>query len=472
MDYSEQTEGEPADGAWACLRGKKVLLLQGPVGPFFRGLARDLRQAGAEVHKVNFNGGDKLFYWRDAVSFKGTLHEWPAWLKRYLRCHGIEVILLFGDCRPIHVCVDALARKQGCVVGVFEEGYVRPNHVTFELHGVNGHSGFAREMDSRLQEARVVPPLVQLGNTFWHAAAWAMLYFFAAWASQWFWTHGLHHRRLTILEGLPWLRSFARKQWFRWHERGVEQRLVTELRGRYFLVPLQVFNDAQVHVHSKYDDVPHFIGRVIKSFAEASARHKGALESDWLVFKHHPMDRGHVSYAAMIARLAQAHGVAQRVMYIHDQHLPTLLNHAKGVLVINSTVGLSALHHGAPTLVCGSAVYDLPGLTFQGEPCNFWAQARESAPDKQVLKRFTNNLIAHTQLNGSFYRPLSAWQNHCGVDLSGMFYNLAAWACQAAQEPGMPRADSLAGNLPGALVGMQPQSSPMTDGSDAQESRQ
>src|SRR5207253_3330067 len=42
------------------LRGKRVLLLQGPVGPFFRRLAARLRAAGAEVHKVNFNGGDGL----------------------------------------------------------------------------------------------------------------------------------------------------------------------------------------------------------------------------------------------------------------------------------------------------------------------------------------------------------------------------------------------------------------------------
>ena len=38
--------------------GKRVLLLQGPVGPFFSNLAHDLRHAGAEVLKVNFNAGD------------------------------------------------------------------------------------------------------------------------------------------------------------------------------------------------------------------------------------------------------------------------------------------------------------------------------------------------------------------------------------------------------------------------------
>lgn len=417
----------PPGDAGACLRGKKVLLLQGPVGPFFRGLAQDLRAAGAEVHKVNFNGGDKLFYWRAAQSFKGTLEEWPAWLERFIQAHDVEVILLFGDCRPVHRCVDALARKHRCVVGVFEEGYVRPHHVTFELHGVNGHSGFAKDFDTLMAQERSVQPLVPVDRTFWGAAWCAMAYFLAAWLSQGFWNNRLHHRWLSIWEGLFWLRSFGRKQWFRWRERGWQERLAGPLSGRYFLVPLQVHNDAQVHVHSKYDDVAHFIGRAIKSFAVALPSHggDGAAAPDLLVFKHHPMDRGHVGYGRLIARLAAEYGIPDRVVYLHDQHLPTLLRHAKGVAVINSTVGLSALHHGAPTLVCGSAIYDLPGLTFQGEPAAFWTEARQAVPDKVMLKRFTQSLIAHTQLNGSFYRHMSVWRNHSGVDLSGMFHNLA-----------------------------------------------
>ena len=41
--------------------GKRVLLLQGPNGPFFMRFAADLRQRGCTVTKVNFNSGDDLF---------------------------------------------------------------------------------------------------------------------------------------------------------------------------------------------------------------------------------------------------------------------------------------------------------------------------------------------------------------------------------------------------------------------------
>jgi len=85
---------------------------------------------------------------------------------------------------------------------------------------------------------------------------------------------------------------------------------------------------------------------------------------------------------ALIKKLASAAGIAARVHYIHDQHLPTLLEQVRGVVLVNSTVGLSALHHGAPTKVCGHALYDIPGLTYQGTLDQFWSVAPGARPDR------------------------------------------------------------------------------------------
>ena len=41
---------------------RDVLLLQGPIGPFFSRFSKELSERGFNVHKVNLNGGDKLFY--------------------------------------------------------------------------------------------------------------------------------------------------------------------------------------------------------------------------------------------------------------------------------------------------------------------------------------------------------------------------------------------------------------------------
>ena len=184
-------------------KGKRVLLLQGPVGPFFRNLAKDLEAVGAEVMKINFNAGDWLFYPRRASSFKGSLVDWLPELKRYLLENRIDAVLLFGDCRPVHEGVRQLGRKMGFAVGVFEEGYLRPDHVTFEPIGVNGHSQFHESLETWLEQqfntdvdteddaeaavsssGRLLDPHQKVGRTYWHGAIFGMLYFFAAWLGQ------------------------------------------------------------------------------------------------------------------------------------------------------------------------------------------------------------------------------------------------------------------------------------------------
>lgn len=47
---------------------RKFLFLQGPHGPFFSELARQLEAAGALCHRVGFNRGDQAF-WTNTQSF-------------------------------------------------------------------------------------------------------------------------------------------------------------------------------------------------------------------------------------------------------------------------------------------------------------------------------------------------------------------------------------------------------------------
>ena len=80
--------------------GARVLLLQGPVGPFFARFARDLAAVGARVSSIVFNGGDWLFQPRARV-WRGPMADWPDWLAAHLADEAIDVVFLFGDCRPI-----------------------------------------------------------------------------------------------------------------------------------------------------------------------------------------------------------------------------------------------------------------------------------------------------------------------------------------------------------------------------------
>ena len=162
--------------------------------------------------------------------------------------------------------------------------------------------------------------------------------------------------------------------------------------GTYYAVPLQVHSDTQITRCSNYTSIEQFIHEVVRSFA----RH--APPDSRLVFKVHPMDRGYKDYADLIAGLDMRLG-GGRLMYVDRVHLPTLLSNSRGLVNINSSVGISGLVHQIPVIALGTAVYDLPKLTWQGGLDEFWTKAKRPKPAK--VTRFVNLLLELNQGRGT-----------------------------------------------------------------------
>lgn len=377
---------------------KRVLLLQGPRGLFFTRFGHYLRKQGIKVYKINFNGGDEVFYpWPEALSFRKNLNDWEVFIENFICNRHIECIYLFGDCRPCHQTAIKVANQLGIAVFVFEEGYIRPDYITLEKYGVNGHSQIScnPKFYLNLSEPKVKNPR-PAKSSFLRRASSAVLYHFFELLMRWRYPYYKYHKQFSFLkEPFLWIKSGIRKIIYRVKDRHIEKNLTGPLRKKYFIVPLQVADDSQIVFHSKYKNVEQFMAEVIKSFAA-----KSAIDC-FLVIKHHPMDRGHKEYSTFINRIAKKHGVYDRVIYIHDMHLPTLLKNALGTIVINSTVGLSSLYHNTPLKVMGTAIYDLPDLTFQKDLSAFWHNP--GTINKKLYKRFSEYIIEHTQLNGSYY---------------------------------------------------------------------
>jgi capsular polysaccharide export protein len=415
----------PRQGGWTRFAGKRVLLLQGPHGPFFQRIANALVDAGAlAVEKINFNGGDALFYPKKAFAYRGSLGDWSAYVTTFIQKNNIDCILVFGDCRPIHIAARTVAYAHNVQYWVFEEGYVRPNFITFELHGVNGFTCLPNSRETyEVWSALSLSDEVQVPPSFKSAAKYAMAYFTAAtFAKPWFWRYQ-HHRNLTMMDGWYWIRSYIRKVRFRAKETHVLNDLKPQGLGNFFLVVLQVAADAQVAMHSPYESIAEFIVDTVRSFAHHAP--KDAV----LVIKHHPMDRGYSNYSDLIDQLAHRHDLSNRLRYIHDQHLPTLLENAQGVVTINSTVGLSALSHGTPVITMGKAVYDMQGLTCQEGLEAFWRNPQAHKPDPALHEKFRNYVIVHTQINGNFYVELAQ------ADASGLLWRAEHTPLLAAEKP-------------------------------------
>jgi capsular polysaccharide export protein len=196
---------------------RTVLLLQGLMGPLFRRLGQGLIKAGHRVHKINFNGGDRLF-WRlpNGIDYRDTLDEWPAALSRIIHQHGITDVALFGDCRAHHMPAIELCRELGVPVHVFEEGYVRPDWVTLELGGVNGHSSLPRDPAWYRETAAALPPVPahsQVPSSFRRRAIEGLAYNAADVLTRWHYPHWNNHRPWhPLVEAMGWARKLRRRK--------------------------------------------------------------------------------------------------------------------------------------------------------------------------------------------------------------------------------------------------------------------
>lgn len=379
---------------------QRVLMLQGPMGPFFGALADGLENAGIEVLKVNLNAGDRLFFNDErVVDYRGSLSAWPSWLEDFMVRHRIDTVLLFGDRRPYHVCAIEIAKRRQIEVFVFEEGYLRPNFVTLEAGGVNARSPACTDRTVHDQYVHLaVPEAAPVGRVFWPATFRIAAYAWANHLRKRDYPHYEHHRPLhPVGEGLRWIAGGLKKLRWQHRDRGKLGSYQGELSGRYFLCPLQVHNDSQVADCAAFPTVEDFIRHVACEFLEHADR------TMHLVFKHHPMDRAYRDYSRLMAKLAHDTGLGERLHYVADLHLPTMLRHARGTIVLNSTVGLQSLHHGTPTLALGEAPYVRAGLTFGGDLAAFFGAPGKV--DEGAVKAFESYLRHTSQLRGTFYKP-------------------------------------------------------------------
>jgi capsular polysaccharide export protein len=377
---------------------RSLLFLQGPHGPFFRQLGGVLRAAGHRVTRVNFNGGDVIDWpFPDTLRYCRPRDEWPAWIEDLARRRDVTDLVVYGDCRPLHRLAIRTLRPLGVRIHVFEEGYLRPDWITLERDGVNGNSRMRLDPQTLLAAPSPSPEtrLPALGATTPSMVRLCLRYYLAAKTLAPLFPHYRSHRlQPALTEARGWLRHALRRRAARATEPRLVERLLAE-RGGLFLLPLQLASDAQIRSHSSFDGMAEVIALVVQSFARAAAT------TDRLVVKNHPLDNGLIDYRRVVETVAAEHGVAGRVVYLEDGHLPTLLRCSEGVVTVNSTAGLQAIHHRCPTKVLGRAVYALPGLVDPQPLDGFWRAPQP--PNDALYRAFRAHMLARCQLNGSFF---------------------------------------------------------------------
>ncbi|PTQ10699.1 capsular biosynthesis protein [Sphingomonas oleivorans] len=373
---------------------RNYLFLQGPHGSFFPKLGAALVGAGHRTCRINFNGGDRAT-WPDGISYHGREKHWEAFIKAFFRREGVTDLVLFGDGRPKHAVAIAAARRAGIRVHVFEEGYIRPDWVTLERDGVNGHSSLPSDPDWYLAEARRLPPVPVHPPlpSYSSVRGWAAFFYYAEVVLQ-FWRfpfHQTHRAHDPVGEGVSWLRRFAVRK-------GEYTRAAETLRNLegadYVLFPLQLDSDYQIRLHSPFANIRAAIARVIESFA---AHAPASLR---LAIKEHPLDSGLINWRRVVDEEAARFGVADRVDFLEHGDVIALVRNSRGLVTVNSTTGTLALAENVPVVVLGSAIYNIRGITHQTGLDSFWRTPQPPVPE--IYDAFYRVLVERCLLHGAF----------------------------------------------------------------------
>ncbi|MCW5744748.1 MAG: capsular biosynthesis protein [Alphaproteobacteria bacterium] len=375
-----------------------VLFLQGPSSFYMEQVARLLIARGHRASRINLHFGDRLFWRLPARDYRGTIDGWHAYITRILDADPITHLFLLGDRRPHHRIAIEEARARGAEIICAELGYLRPDWLVLERDGMSTYSRMPRDPETiRAFAAKFGPPDMKIRCTtpFWRLSVLDIVYNGAAVL---FWPlypgykrHAIYH---PFAEYAAWVRHWLLSP----IERRRTARAFEALRASdapTFVLPLQLSTDYQIRDHSPYPDMPTAAREVIASFAAH------APPSSRLVVKVHPLDAGLTPWRRTIARMAADSRVAERVFYVDGGDLGEMLRAAAGCVLVNSTVGLFALQRGCPLKVLGNAIFDVPGMTFQGPLADFWTTPPR--PDPTLVSDFIRLLAGALHVRGGYY---------------------------------------------------------------------
>lgn len=378
------------------------LFLQGPHGPFFHQLSRQLKSAGAHVWRVGFNAGDRVFWphKKSYIGYRDGSEHWPEAFAAILDEKSVTDIVLYGDARPIHAQAVIIAKSRGLRVHIFEEGYLRPYWVTYERDGSNGNSLLMKLSIDDMYAAQSahpfdppVPPS-HWGDLRQHVFYGACYHWFVMTLNQGY-PRFQPHRQLSVYQEFKLY--IKRLTLIPLH--AIERRIAS-LRIKlgnfpYHLALLQLEHDASFQAHGPFTQQAEFVEAVLSGFAAGSPSHHH------MVFKAHPLEDGRSPLRSDIRRIAREYGLGGRVHFIGGGKLATLLDEARSAVTVNSTAGQQALWRGIPLKVFGSCVYDKEPLISRQELEVFFRAPKRSDPE--AYRIFRDFLLATSQLPGSFY---------------------------------------------------------------------
>lgn len=375
------------------------LFLVGPIGTFFARLSNYFEENNIRTYKISFPLYEYGFPKSRLIKFHKDIFLFKNYLKKILIEKEIKHIFMYGNVLiPHQQTLDLLEelKKEDININshIFELGYLRPNFVTLENKGINYNSDFIKSREFYInQNSYKVFPTPRKHARFRIRKIWKTVTFINHSFKNYKIVNGEHKLQPKPIYIWFQIKGFFLKYFFRLTEYKLKQKCFFE--KKFFIVILQVSTDSQLTEGSDIKNNEKFIYKVIKDFAKANV-------DNYLVFKHHPRDRGYTNYSNQIKKISKKFGLNKKVFYIHDYFLSKLFQNSncKGTVLINSTVGYQSLYHSIPLKSLGIAPYNIKGLSDQRNLTSFFKNT--STVDRLLFKKFYRYILENSQINGNF----------------------------------------------------------------------
>ena len=375
------------------------LFLMGPIGTFFARLSNYLEENNVKTYKISFPLYEYGFPKSRLIKFDKDIYLFKNFLKKILIDKEIKHVFMYGNVLIPHrqalTLLEELKKEDIHINShIFELGYLRPNFVTLENKGINYNSSFIKSREFYLkQDAYEFFPIPKSHARLRIRKIWKTISFINHSFKNYKIVNKAHKLQPKPIYIWKQIKGFFLKFYFRLREYKLKKKCFVE--NKFFLVILQVSTDSQLTEGSDIKDNKKFIYKVIKDFAKVNP-------NIYLVFKHHPRDRGYNNYLDLIKKISKEFGVYEKVFYIHDYFLSKLFQNPNciGTVLINSTVGYQSLYHSVPVKSLGITPYNIKGLTDQRDLISFFKNP--STVDKLLFNKFYKYILENSQINGNF----------------------------------------------------------------------
>lgn len=348
----------------------------------------------------------------DAVSSTPSLHEslfgdsngslltkakYRRWLINHFLVKEYQLVVMYNDLRWQHSIAIEVCKYLGVKYLVIERGIFRPTYTTFNFSGVNAnaldnlkHLWLLKRNTSPSQELSyddscegthyTVRPQGEL-RIYARFLGFLVLSNFGRFLG---FNCNVKNKNYKLLD---YLKLYFRQKFILSRRR----QGYSDLPEAYIFVPLQLGSDTQTLLHSEFDSTQDFITFVEQSYYTSAFYRRYELP---LLFKIHPMD-------------VQSDYDFDKRSLVSSYDTSKLVESAKHIVTINSTVGFEALSLGKSVVMLGRSFYSFDEFVFCGNKKTF-PQILESLY-KGEIKDFRNidkfvDFLKHTyQVTGDVY---------------------------------------------------------------------